>query len=498
MVALLGVVLALLFVAGVDARAQAVPLTPKASILVDADTGAILDGTNIHTPLPPASLSKIFTALAAVAALEPNSDVPVSARTAGMPAHNMNMKEGQVWVLEDVLGALLVSSANDAGMALAERVSGTAEAFGDALDRLAARLRLADSPELHDPSGLDDEFSVGGGNKVSARDLAIAARAVLAEPRLAPIVASPVYSFTGGDGIAHRLGNHNRLLRTYPGAVGMKTGYTKRSLHSLVAAATPRRAHDDRRHPQPPGRDVHAGRRAARPRLRHTGGDRAHRRAPPAVPSGQSAPKVDSTAPGRLAGRRGASAAPVGPSRSGGRRGPAAILVFVLKMLLGLAAPSPSCASELRPNRPRPQPARSQRQLRRHGGRPRPTHRPRAATAVTPSSRTEAGTRAAAEGGRRPPRPRSTYASRRPSPSRSRARPVADAQAEAHGRRPGAGVTPRAVPAPRLARRPGPRRAKLDPAPTRRRRRAVLRPTPGRHASPAARAHAAPKTRSRI
>ena len=213
-------------------------LTPKASILVDADTGNVLDGLNVHEALPPASLSKIFTALTSVYALPPDTAVPVSARTAGMPAHNMNMKEGQVWRLEDVLSSLLVSSANDAGMALAERVSGSAEAFAGALASTADRLGLSDHPILQDPSGLDDNFSIGGGNRVSARDMAIAARALLAEPRLAPIVASKTVSFTGGDNIAHRLVNHNRLLWTYQGAIGMKTGYTKRSLHSLVGVAS--------------------------------------------------------------------------------------------------------------------------------------------------------------------------------------------------------------------------------------------------------------------
>jgi D-alanyl-D-alanine carboxypeptidase (penicillin-binding protein 5/6) len=224
------------------ARAQTstapAPLAPKASILVDADTGAVLQALNVHDALLPASLTKIVTALTAVANLPANTTLTVSARAAGMPAHNMNMKEGQVWNLEDVLGALLVSSANDAGMALAERVSGSAEAFGTALEAEASRLGMADHPVLQDPSGLDDEFSVDGGNRISARDLAIAARAVLAEPRLAPIVAAKVYSFTGPDGVAHRLGNHNRLLKLYDGAIGMKTGYTKHAMHGLVAAAT--------------------------------------------------------------------------------------------------------------------------------------------------------------------------------------------------------------------------------------------------------------------
>ncbi|HZN16028.1 MAG TPA: serine hydrolase [Acidimicrobiales bacterium] len=236
--ALVGGVVALVVLA-CPARAQtASGLVPKASILIDADTGAVLDGTNIHEALPPASLTKVITALAAVAALEPGTEIPISARAAGMPAHNMNMKAGQIWTLEDVLGSLLVSSANDAGMALAERVSGTAENFAAALAATAKRLGMADNPVLQDASGLDDSFSINGGNRISARDLAIAARAVLAEPRLSLIVSTPVLSFKGGDGIEHRLGNHNKLLTRYPGAVGMKTGYTSRSLHSLIAAAS--------------------------------------------------------------------------------------------------------------------------------------------------------------------------------------------------------------------------------------------------------------------
>jgi D-alanyl-D-alanine carboxypeptidase len=97
---------------------------------------------------------------------------------------------------------------------------------------------MADAPTLFDPSGLDDNFSVRGGNVISARDLAIAARALLADPRLAPIVARPITEFTGPDGLAHRLINHNKLLTRYAGAIGMKTGYTKKSGHGLIAAAT--------------------------------------------------------------------------------------------------------------------------------------------------------------------------------------------------------------------------------------------------------------------
>jgi D-alanyl-D-alanine carboxypeptidase len=213
------------------------PPPPKAWVLVDADTGSVISASNDREPKPVASLSKIVTALAVTHALKPGTDIPVSLRAEGMPARKINMKAGQVWTLEDSLASMLLSSANDASVALAERVSGSLEDFVGELNATADRIGLQDDPVLQDPAGLDDEFSVGGGNLISARDLAIAARALLAEERLAQLVASPEARFLGGDNIHHKLTNHNRLLRTYTGAIGVKTGFTKRSGRCLVAAA---------------------------------------------------------------------------------------------------------------------------------------------------------------------------------------------------------------------------------------------------------------------
>jgi D-alanyl-D-alanine carboxypeptidase len=130
-----------------------------------------------------------------------------------------------------------MSSANDAAVALAERVSGSVEAFQSDLYDEAARLNMADNPVLLDPAGLDDSFSVGGGNRISASDLAIAARALLADPELSGIVAENIARFTGGDGIAHRLVNHNNMIRHYQGTIGVKTGWTVKAGHCLIAAA---------------------------------------------------------------------------------------------------------------------------------------------------------------------------------------------------------------------------------------------------------------------
>ena len=214
------------------------PPPPHAWILVDSDTGIVLDGSNQRVPMRVASTFKVLSAIVVEENLPSGSDVTVSPRAAGMPAAKMNLKAGQVWKSDDLLHALLVVSANDAAVALAEQTAGSLEAFGQMLQRTAARLGMTDPDVLRDPAGLDDEFSVGGGNLISARDLAIATRTFLSYPQLAEIVREPEYRFAGGDGNQHRLWNHDPLLRTYAGAIGVKTGYTRRAGHSLVSAAS--------------------------------------------------------------------------------------------------------------------------------------------------------------------------------------------------------------------------------------------------------------------
>jgi D-alanyl-D-alanine carboxypeptidase (penicillin-binding protein 5/6) len=215
------------------------PPPPQAWIVVDADTGAIVDASNERTPLRPASVIKLLTALIALERLPANASVPVSPVAEGMPARKINMKAGQVWSLTDTLYSLLLVSANDAAVALAERVSGTRSGFSAAMTEAAQHLGLEDSPVLRDPAGLDAEpFAFEGGNFISARDLAIIARAAWAQPEIRLVVASDHYEFRGGDGIDHVVRSHNLLMKTYPGAVGMKTGYTRGAGNTLIGAAT--------------------------------------------------------------------------------------------------------------------------------------------------------------------------------------------------------------------------------------------------------------------
>jgi D-alanyl-D-alanine carboxypeptidase (penicillin-binding protein 5/6) len=211
---------------------------PSAYIVVDASTGNVLEGKNIHEPHLTASTVKLLTALVALERLPLDATVPVSARAQSQPASKISMLQGQVWKLNDALHALLMESANDAAFAIAERASGSIEKV--AVDAQAAADRLgAKDTTFGDPAGLDDEHSFRGGTKMSAYDLALVARNALAVPEIADTVKSLTYELTDPAGVARQFENHNQgFLETYPGAIGMKTGHTDNAGRTLVTAAT--------------------------------------------------------------------------------------------------------------------------------------------------------------------------------------------------------------------------------------------------------------------
>jgi len=209
---------------------------PRAYILVDADSGAVLAAQAHHDALPPASTTKLMTALVAVEKLPAEAVFVVGDIAAAQPAMRIGMRAGQGWALSPALHSLLMVSANDAAYALAEAASGSLAGFAADMNAAAARYGMRDSV-FNDPAGFDDSASFKGGSRVSAYDLAIAARNFLAVPELTEIAALPEYGFQGPSGRQHRLLNHNKLLRRYPGAIGLKTGYTRQAGHTFVGAA---------------------------------------------------------------------------------------------------------------------------------------------------------------------------------------------------------------------------------------------------------------------
>jgi D-alanyl-D-alanine carboxypeptidase (penicillin-binding protein 5/6) len=208
-------------------------------VLVDVGTGNVLAGDNENLRVRPASLTKILTALIAVTYLAPNARVPGTAQSLHAYPNIVGIQKGVAWPMNEVLQALLVYSANDAAYAIAQRVSGSLKGFGPVMDEAARQIGMSDDPVFHDPAGLDGSEGVGGGNLVSARDLAIAGRDLLHVPKLAKIVRQESAAFVDPTGTAHDLPSMDyAFLVSYPGAVGIKTGFTDRAGSCIMAAAT--------------------------------------------------------------------------------------------------------------------------------------------------------------------------------------------------------------------------------------------------------------------
>jgi D-alanyl-D-alanine carboxypeptidase (penicillin-binding protein 5/6) len=208
-------------------------------VLVDAGTGKVLAGYNERQPVPPASLTKILTALIAVTYLPANAEVRGTKASWNAYPNTVGIEIGVAWPLNEVLQSLLVLSANDAAYAIAQRVSGSLAAFAGVMERSADQIGMEDSPVFRDPAGLDGTEGYDGGNLVSARDLAIAGRDLLRVPELAKIVTEQQYHFVDPTGAAHWLPSMDEaFLESYTGAIGIKTGYTDKAGDCLMAAAT--------------------------------------------------------------------------------------------------------------------------------------------------------------------------------------------------------------------------------------------------------------------
>lgn len=214
------------------------PPPAKAELLADLNTGRVLVSQNVHALMPPASLTKMLTALIAIDWLPSNAIVVGTPAAANVYPDKVGIQAGQKWPFTVVLHALLIDSANDAAYALAQRVSKTLPAFGPVMAYAAAQMGMDDHPVFHDPAGLDGTEGVAGGNRMSAWDVAIAARDLLHNPTLAGIVAMKTYSFTGPGNIVYDLTSKNlAFLDDYAGAIGVKTGFTDPAGVCIAAAA---------------------------------------------------------------------------------------------------------------------------------------------------------------------------------------------------------------------------------------------------------------------
>ena len=207
----------------------------KSAILMDAETGEVLFEQNADEALPPASVTKVMTLLLVMEAIDAGriqltDTVRVSANAASMGGSQVFLEEGETMSVEEMLKCVIIASANDCAVALAEFVAGSEESFVGAMNARAAELGMKNT-HFENTNGLDDTVQ---NHVTSARDIAIMSRMLITHPKI--LEYSGIWMDTIRNG-AFGLTNTNRLVRFYPGCTGLKTGSTARAGFCVSATA---------------------------------------------------------------------------------------------------------------------------------------------------------------------------------------------------------------------------------------------------------------------
>lgn len=217
--------------------APAYPEEPNARscILMDAKTGAVLYEYNADTAYPPASVTKVMTMLLVFEALDEGTlttdeKLRISETAAAMGGSQIFLAAGEEMTVDDLLKGLIVSSANDAAVALAEAICGSEEAFVVRMNARAAELGLTNT-HFENTNGLDDTTE---NHVTSARDIALMTKELIRHEKV--FEYTTIWMDTIRDG-TFGLSNTNKLIRFYKGATGLKTGSTEKAKFCISATA---------------------------------------------------------------------------------------------------------------------------------------------------------------------------------------------------------------------------------------------------------------------
>lgn len=210
-------------------------LDAVSAILMEAETGRVLYEMNPDERLPPASVTKIMTLLLVMEAIDTgkitlDDRVSVSVNAASMGGSQVYLEPGEEMQVEELIKCVVISSANDAAVALAEYVAGSEEEFVDRMNAKAAQLGM-ENTHFQNTNGLDDTTT---DHYSSARDIALMSAALLRYPKILEYSGIWMDSIRGG---AFTLTNTNRLVRFYQGATGLKTGSTAKAKFCISATA---------------------------------------------------------------------------------------------------------------------------------------------------------------------------------------------------------------------------------------------------------------------
>ncbi len=212
--------------------ASAIGSSAKSAVVINGDTGEIIYEQNADTRLPMASTTKIMTGLILCEIGDLQREITVTAEMLRVEGSSMGLLAGDRVTLHDLLYGLMLASGNDAANVIAFVLGGTVNGFVKLMNEKAAALGL-ENTNFVTPSGLDAD-----GHYTTAKDLAALARFAMQNKTFAKAVSSKSATLCYGNPPYKRtLTNHNKMLKNFEGAVGVKTGFTKKSGRCLVSAA---------------------------------------------------------------------------------------------------------------------------------------------------------------------------------------------------------------------------------------------------------------------
>ena len=208
-------------------------INARSAVLIDAESRRILWEKSSDKILPMASTTKIMTCILALEMGDLYDEVTVSKKAASAPESNMHLSAGEIIKLEDLLYALMLESANDAAVAIAEHISGSTDEFCRLMTEKARELG-AYNTSFETPNGLDGENHYS-----TAYDMAIITAYALENEKFRGIISTKHINLpvNGGDYKSYSITNKNRFLNEFQGAIGVKTGYTGNAGHCFVGAA---------------------------------------------------------------------------------------------------------------------------------------------------------------------------------------------------------------------------------------------------------------------
>lgn len=225
------IILICLLILSINCPVSAIELSAHSACLISADTGEVIYSKNDNCKLPMASTTKIMTGLLAVEHANMEDEVTISKKAASQEGSSIYLRVGEKISMQDLVYGLMLNSGNDAAVAIAEHISGSTKDFAELMTKKAVEIG-AGHTQFKNPNGLNEE-----GHYTTARDLSIIAAHAMKNEDFKKIVSAKSATGKLKSGQTLYFNNHNKLLKMYDGAVGVKTGFTKAAGRCLVSAA---------------------------------------------------------------------------------------------------------------------------------------------------------------------------------------------------------------------------------------------------------------------